>query len=169
MSDSSDEDNEVVEYNSNHMYAWSLAITFVIALIVSAIYSARFSTLLATASITGGAEKALCRKINDISPELSPLEALLLWHQTNSFVQSQQSEPPNRTAQPCPLNSTPCCTPTWQRSPASSSSYQNEGEGSPRYTPPGVKAKMEFMTHHVANNAKKKNVFANYSKSNGKQ
>lgn len=68
MSDShSDENDDVVEYNSNHMYAWILAITFVIALIVSAIYSARFSNLLATASITGGAEKALCRKINDIS------------------------------------------------------------------------------------------------------
>ena len=63
----SDENDEVVEYNSNHMYAWILAITFVIALIVSAIYSARFSNLLATASITGGAQKALCRKINDIS------------------------------------------------------------------------------------------------------
>ena len=69
MSDSKDTpvDDEVVEYNSNHMYAWLLAITFVIALIVSAIYTSKFSRMLRTQKISGTAQKALCRKINDIN------------------------------------------------------------------------------------------------------
>ena len=62
-----DNDTQVVTYNSNHMYAWILAITFVIALIVSAYFSAKFSHLLRHHSITKHHHRSLCRKINDIS------------------------------------------------------------------------------------------------------
>lgn len=60
-------ENQVVTYNSNHMYAWLLAITFVIALIVSGYFSAKFSRLLSRHTIAKHHHRELCRKINDIS------------------------------------------------------------------------------------------------------
>ena len=61
------DDNQVVTYNSNHMYVWILAVTFVVAIIVSGYYSARFSSLLSKHSMKGAHQMALCRKIHDIS------------------------------------------------------------------------------------------------------
>ena len=70
-SPSSDDDDDdsipVVTYNSNHMYIWILAVTFVIAIIVGGYYSSKFSTLLRKHSFGKGHQRKLCKRINDIS------------------------------------------------------------------------------------------------------
>ena len=65
--DQEESQTRVVTYNSNHMYAWILAVTFVIALIVGGYYSAKFSRIVKHHSITKHHHRELCKKINDIT------------------------------------------------------------------------------------------------------